>query len=161
MTMLDTGKWMKINSRQPEEPSPWFRKNTYIGQVHNPLPHRNIYEGGDFLNWGWLNFIKDVFTNELVMEPLIAVILGYGVNMYSKNRKYKIIMDITADVVDYIEEHYKEWGIKGSEKMDKFLEIFAREFKKQLGREPKADDIETAKLRAEALVCRARRDSKK
>ena len=29
-----------------------------------------------------------------------------------------MIMDITTDIVDYIEENYEEWGIKGSEKMD-------------------------------------------
>ncbi len=109
------------------------------------------------MNFGWLKFIFNVITNEAVMEPLIAVILGYGINSYSKNRKYKITMDITADIVDYIEEHYKEWGIKGSEKMDKFLQLFSQEYKKQLGRKPKEVELETARMRAEAIVQRARR----
>jgi hypothetical protein len=69
-------------------------------------------------------------------------------------------MDLTADIVDYIEEHYKEWGIKGSAKMDKFLEIFTEEFKKQLGRKPKEVELSTARIRAEALVQRARRATK-
>lgn len=111
------------------------------------------------MNFGWLKFVGKVLTNEMVMEPLIAVILGYGINAYAKNRRYKIAMDITADVVDYIEEHYKEWGIKGSEKMDKFLEIFKQEYKKQMGKYPKDEEMETARIRAEALVQRARRSS--
>lgn len=109
------------------------------------------------MDWAWLRFIVNVLTNEAVMEPLIAVILGYGVNVYAKNRRFKIIMDVTADLVDYIEENYKEWGIKGSEKMDKFLDLFVKEYKKQMGRKPKDIDMETARIRAEAIVQRARR----
>jgi len=111
------------------------------------------------MNLGWLNFVVRVITNEAVMEPLIALILGLGVNAYAKNRRYQIAMDITADVVDYIEEHYKEWGIKGSEKMDKFLEIFQQEYQKHMGKKPKEEDLETARIRAEALVQRARRST--
>ncbi|AEE92561.1 conserved protein of unknown function [Tepidanaerobacter acetatoxydans Re1] len=110
------------------------------------------------MDLGWLKMIINVITNEAVMEPLIALILGYGVNIYAKNRRFKIIMDITADIVDYIEENYKDWGITGNEKMDKFLELFIKEFKKQVGRKPKDVEIETARIRAEALVQRARRD---
>jgi len=109
------------------------------------------------MNFGWLKFIGKVITNEAVMEPLIALLLGIGVNAYAKNRRYQIAMDITADVVDYIEEHYKEWGIKGSEKMDKFLEVFQQEYKKHFGKKPKEEELETARIRAEALVQRARR----
>lgn len=109
------------------------------------------------MNWAWLKFIVNVLTNEAVMEPLIAVILGYGVTAYAKNRRFRIIMDLTADIVDYIEENYKDWGIKGSQKMDKFLELFVKEYKKQMGRKPKDVELETARLRAEALVQRARR----
>ncbi|TYP52486.1 hypothetical protein [Thermosediminibacter litoriperuensis] len=112
------------------------------------------------MNWAWLRFIGNILTNEAVMEPLIAAVLGYGISVYNKNRRYRMIMDITADVVDYIEEHYKEWGLKGSAKMEKFLEIFTKEFKKQLGRKPKKEELETAMIRAEALVQRARRASK-
>ncbi|MDD4569306.1 MAG: hypothetical protein PHE70_04165 [Tepidanaerobacteraceae bacterium] len=109
------------------------------------------------MNWAWLRFMVNVITNEAVLEPLIAVILGYGVNVYAKNRRFKIIMDVTADIVDYIEENYKDWGIKGSEKMDKFLDLFIKEYKKQMGRKPKDVDLETARIRAEAIVQRARR----
>lgn len=111
------------------------------------------------MNFSWLKFILNIITNEAVMEPLIAVILGYGVSAYAKNRRYKVIMDLSADIVDYIEEHYKEWGIKGSAKMDKFMEIFVQEYKKQTGRKPKDIELETARIRAEALVQRARRSA--
>lgn len=109
------------------------------------------------MNWAWLKFVVNVITNEAVMEPLIAVILGYGVTAYTKNRRFRIIMDLTADIVDYVEENYKEWGIKGSQKMDKFLELFVKEYKKQMGKKPKDVELETARIRAEALVQRARR----
>lgn len=112
------------------------------------------------MDFAWIKFIFNILTNEAVMEPLIAVILGYGVNAYAKNRRYRVIMDITADIVDYIEENYKDWGIKGSEKMDKFLEIFAKEYRKQMGKKPKDVEVETARLRAEAIVQRARRAGK-
>ena len=112
------------------------------------------------MDFTWLKFVVNILTNEAVMEPLIAVILGYGVNAYSKNRRYRVIMDITADVVDYIEENYKEWGIKGNEKMDKFLETFVKEYRKQMGKKPKDIEVETARLRAEAIVQRARRASR-
>lgn len=108
------------------------------------------------MNTSWLKVIGEVLTSEAVMEPIIAALLGYGINVYNKNRKFRMIMEITADVVDYIEEHYKEWGIKGNQKMEKFLEIFAREFKKHFGRRPSREELETAKIRAEALVFRAR-----
>lgn len=112
------------------------------------------------MDFAWIKFIFNILTNEAVMEPLIAVILGYGVNAYAKNRRYRVILDITADIVDYIEENYKDWGIKGSEKMDKFLEIFAKEYRKQMGKKPKDVEVETARLRAEAIVQRARRAGK-
>lgn len=112
------------------------------------------------MDFAWIKFIFGVLTNEAVLEPLIAVILGYGVNHYAKNRRYRVIMDITADIVDYVEENYKDWGIMGSEKMDKFLEIFSKEFKKQMGKKPKEIEMETARLRAEALVHRARRSDR-
>jgi hypothetical protein len=117
-------------------------------------------EGGGLMNFSWLKMIGRVLLNETVMEPLIAVLIGMGVNAYAKNRRYKIAMDITADVVDYIEENYKKWGIKGSEKMDKFLEIFGKEYEKQMGKKPKKLDFETARIRAEARVQRARREGK-
>ena len=109
------------------------------------------------MSLNWLKIIAEILTNEAVMEPLIAVILGYGVNAYTKNRRYRIIMDLSADIVDYIEENYKEWGIKGNEKMDKFMEIFIKEYHKQMKRKPKDVDLETARIRAEAIVQRARR----
>jgi len=41
---------------------------------------------------------------------LIIIVIGYALQVYQKNRKYQIIADTTVDIVDYIEEHYKEWG---------------------------------------------------
>ena len=41
------------------------------------------------MNFEWLKFIAKVITNEAVMEPLIAVLLGYGINIYSKTAVIK------------------------------------------------------------------------
>lgn len=111
--------------------------------------------------WPWLRALLNAVTSEAVLEPLIMVVLGYGVRLYGQNRKYRVMFDIAVDVVDYIEEHYREWGIKGSEKMDKFMELFTEEFKKQIGRKPTKEELATARIRAEAQVQRARRAGKK
>ncbi|NLS44136.1 MAG: hypothetical protein GX969_00115 [Firmicutes bacterium] len=105
----------------------------------------------------FLKILWTVVTSESVMEPLIVILIGYGLQVYKKNRKYRIIADTTIDIVDYIEEHYKEWGIEGNEKMEKFVELFVQEYKKATGRAPKEGEIRSAKLRAEAYVQRARR----
>lgn len=109
------------------------------------------------MNFAWLKTVFSVLTNEAVMEPIIAAILGYGVNIYAKNRRYKIILDITADVIDYIDQNYKDWGLDENEKMDKFMEIFKKEYKKHFGRMPKTDDIESAMIRANAISYRNRK----
>ncbi len=105
----------------------------------------------------WLRVLWNVVTSDAVMEPLIIVLVGYALQVYQKHRRYQIVADTTVDVVDYIEEHYKEWGIKGSQKMEKFVELFVKEFKKATGRAPKKEELETAMLRAEAHVQRVRR----
>lgn len=105
----------------------------------------------------WLRVLWNVIASESVMEPLIVILLGYALQVYQRNRKYQIIVDTTVDVVDYIEEHYKEWGIQGSEKMEKFIQLFTEEYKKATGRLPKEGELQTARLRAEAHVQRTRR----
>lgn len=105
----------------------------------------------------WLKVFWNVITSDAVMEPLIIILVGYALQVYQRNRRYQIIADTTVDIVDYIEEHYKEWGIKGNQKMEKFVELFAKEFKKATGKVPKQAEIDTARLRAEAHVQRARR----
>lgn len=105
----------------------------------------------------WLKVLWNVITSDAVMEPLIIILVGYALQVYQRNRRYQIILDTTVDIVDYIEEHYKEWGIKGEKKMEKFIELFVKEFKKATGRPPRKDEVETAVLRAEAHVQRARR----
>lgn len=109
----------------------------------------------------WLRLLMGVVTSEVVLEPLIIGLISYGVRMYGKSHKYQVIMDTAVDVVDYIEEHYKEWGIRGSEKMEKFLELFTEEYKKRMGKKPNKVDLEMAKVKAEAQVQRIRRSSKK
>lgn len=108
----------------------------------------------------WLKVFWNVITSESVIEPLIVILIGYALQVYQKNRKYQIIADTTIDIVDYIEEHYKEWGIKGNDKMEKFIELFVQEYKKATGRMPKQGELQTARLRAEAHVQRVRRSSK-
>jgi hypothetical protein len=105
----------------------------------------------------WLKVLWNVISSESVMEPLIIILVGYVLQVYQRNRKYQIIADTTIDIVDYIEEHYKEWGIKGDQKMEKFIELFVEEYKKAIGRVPKGEELQTARLRAEAHVQRARR----
>ena len=112
-------------------------------------------EGVDGMRW--LKVLWNVITSESVMEPLIIIVVGYALQVYQRNRKYQIIADTTVDIVDYIEEHYKEWGIKGDQKMEKFIELFIDEYKKATGRVPKGGELQTARLRAEAHVQRARR----
>ena len=102
----------------------------------------------------------DILTSEAVMEPVIAFLVGYWIRQYKKQEKYRVVSDLVVDIVDYIEEHYEEWGIRGSEKMNKFLELFSEEYKKQLGKTPTVSDIQTAKIRAEAQVQRGRREDK-
>lgn len=107
----------------------------------------------------WLKALFGALTSEAVMEPLILLVVGFGVRQYGKSRRNQVILDLTIDIVDYIEEHYRTWGIRGSQKMDRFLQLFSEEFKKELGRQPNEDELETARLRAEAYVQRARRMS--
>lgn len=104
----------------------------------------------------WIKTITGAITSEIFLEPIIMILVGYGIRMYGKNKKYRIIIDITIDLVDYIEANYEKWGIKGSQKMDKFLKMFKEEFKKQMGRNPTQNELETARIRAEAQVYRNR-----
>ena len=63
----------------------------------------------------WIKMITGVITSEIFLEPIIMVLVGYGIRI-RQNRKYRIIVDITIDLVDYIEANYKKWGIKGSQR---------------------------------------------
>ena len=104
----------------------------------------------------WAKNIIGILTDGVLLEPIIMLLVGYLVRLLGKNRKYRIIIEITVDIVDYVEANYKKWGIKGSEKMDKFLQLFTEEFKKQVGRYPSTNELETARIRAEAQVYRNR-----
>jgi hypothetical protein len=109
----------------------------------------------------WLRVVLRVVTSEVFMEPLIIALISYGVRIYGKSHKYRVLMDTAVDIVDYIEEHYKEWGIRGSKKMEKFMELFTEEYKKRIGRKPSKTDLEMARVRAEAQVQRIRRQNSK
>jgi hypothetical protein len=106
----------------------------------------------------WLRQIVNVLTDEQIMEPLLLIAAVIAGREYHKNRRVQVLADVTLDLVDFIEEHYKEWGIRGPEKMDRFLKLFVSEFRKRMGRAPNAGEIETARVRAEAYVQRIRRD---
>lgn len=108
----------------------------------------------------WAKLIADIATSEAVMEPVIALMVGYWIRQYNKDRKYRVAGDIVMDIVDYVEEHYREWGIRGSQKMDRFLELFAEEYQQQLGRTPTVKEVQSARVRAEAHVQRARREDR-
>lgn len=108
----------------------------------------------------WLKIITDIATSEAVMEPVIALMVGYWIRQYNKDHKYRVAGDLVIDLVDYIEENYREWGIKGNQKMDRLLELFTEEYQKQLGKLPTVKEIQSARVRAEAHVQRARREDK-
>ncbi|MGI6038331.1 MAG: hypothetical protein ACOYD6_08940 [Limnochordia bacterium] len=105
----------------------------------------------------WLFNILKTLTSDLIMEPLIVFLVGYGVKQYNSGRRQQVIVELVIDIVDYIEEHYKEWGIRGSKKMDRFLEMFTEEFKRRLGKPPTPEEIQAARIKAEGYVQRARR----
>lgn len=103
--------------------------------------------------------LLNILTSDAVMEPVITVLVAYGIRVYQSSRRNQIIGQTILDLVDYIEEHYQEWGITGNEKLLKFLELFAEEFQKQMGRRPNEDEIRSAVIKAEAHVQRARRET--
>ncbi|MBE3575626.1 MAG: hypothetical protein IMW99_09295 [Firmicutes bacterium] len=105
----------------------------------------------------WLRVFWDVITSEEVMRPLIILVAGIISHQVQKYHKHQIASEIIVDVVDYVEEHYQQWGIRGSAKLERFMELFEAEFTKAMGRRPTAAERETAKIKAEAAVCRARR----
>lgn len=105
----------------------------------------------------WLKSFAKIITDDVVLEPLLMVVVGYGVRLYSKSTRHKLVLDTAVDIVDYIEENYRKWGIKGNEKMDKFLELFTEEFKHQTGKVPTEKEIRTARIRAEAQCHRSRK----
>lgn len=105
------------------------------------------------------NTLLNVLTSDVVLEPVITILVAYGIKVYQSSRRNQVIAQTILDLVDYIEEHYKEWGIAGSEKLDRFLELFTDEFQKQMGRRPNESEIQSAVIKAEAHVQRARRET--
>ncbi len=105
-----------------------------------------------------LKSLVEVLTSEEVMRPLILVGISLLWRSMARTKTDQALSNLAVDVVDYIEEHYKEWGIKGNQKMAKFIEIFGEEFKKSVGRQPNEAEVNTARLKAEAQVQRARRE---
>lgn len=97
--------------------------------------------------------------SEEVFEPLILIALGSGLRAFNRQRRSKVLDELTADIVDYIEENYRDWGIRGQQKMEKFIDLLINEFRKEIGRKPSKQELETAKLKAEAMVQRVRRQS--
>ena len=107
----------------------------------------------------WWQVISKFILSEEVMEPLILIALGSGLRAFNRQRRSKVLDELTADIVDYIEENYKNWGIRGQEKMEKFMKLLIEEFRKEIGRKPSKQELETAKLKAEAMVQRVRRQT--
>ncbi|MGE5576181.1 MAG: hypothetical protein ACM3TT_03165 [Syntrophothermus sp.] len=105
----------------------------------------------------WLKSLVEIVTSEEVMRPLILVGISLVWRSMGRAKADRALSDLAVDVVDYIEEHYKQWGIRGDQKMAKFIEIFGEEFKKTIGRPPCEAELNTARIKAEAQVQRARR----
>jgi hypothetical protein len=108
---------------------------------------------------GICDTLLTVLTSDVVLEPVLAVLVAYGIKTYQSGRRNQLVSQTILDLVDYIEEHYKEWGITGSEKLNRFLELFIDEFQKQMGRQPNKNEIQSAVIKAEAHVQRARRET--
>jgi hypothetical protein len=106
-----------------------------------------------------LRTLLRVLTSDVVMEPLVVLSIAYGIRVYQNGRRNEAVEQSVIDLVDYIEEHYKAWGIKGGQKLDRFLELFIEEFKKQMGRMPNDQELRSTIIKAEAYVQRARRES--
>jgi len=107
----------------------------------------------------WWQVVKNFILSEEVFEPLILIVLGSGLRALNRQRRSKVLDSLTEDIVDYIEENYRRWGIRGQQKMDKFIELLINEFRKEMGYKPSKKELETAKLKAEAKVQRVRRES--
>lgn len=108
----------------------------------------------------WLRALWAAVISEEVMRALILVGVGVVSHQLNKNNRGRTLCELTSDVVDFIEEHYQEWGIRGDEKMARFIEIFSKEFRAAVGRRPSEAEIRRAQLRAEAVVQRARREGR-
>jgi hypothetical protein len=105
----------------------------------------------------WLRVLISVATSEEVMRAVVIVGVGYLGQVSQRNNKDRQLAEITIDLVDFIEEHYSEWGIRGPAKLERFLQLFSEEFHRVIGRQPTPRELQTAKLKAEAHVQRARR----
>ncbi|MDI3280316.1 MAG: hypothetical protein QJR13_02965 [Bacillota bacterium] len=105
----------------------------------------------------WLQLLWRTVTSEEVLRVTLAVALGFVVRALERSRRDQYLTALIGDVVDFIEEHYQEWGIRGEAKMARFLEIFSEEYRRATGRSPSPQELNLARLRAEAQVQRARR----
>ena len=84
----------------------------------------------------WWQVVKNFILSEEVFEPLILIVLGSGLRALNRQRRSKVLDSLTEDIVDYIEENYRRWGIRGQQKMDKFIELLINEFRKEMGYKP-------------------------
>lgn len=105
----------------------------------------------------WLRAFLAAVASEEVMRALILVGVGVISHQLNKTNRSRTLTELSIDIVDFIEEHYKDWGIRGDAKMARFIELFAAEFKGAVGRRPTQDELRRAQLCAEAAVQRARR----
>lgn len=107
----------------------------------------------------WVRQVISFLTDDQVIEPLILLAAVLAGREYHRSRRVQVLADLTIDLVDFIEEHYREWGIRGPQKMERFVKLFISEFRKRTGHPPSRAEIESARLRAEAYVQRIRREA--
>lgn len=105
----------------------------------------------------WLRILISVVTSEEVMRAVVMVGVGYFGQLMQRDKTDRLLGEMTIDLVDFIEEHYTEWGIRGPAKLERFLKLFSEEFRRVMGRMPSELELQTAKIKAEAHVQRARR----
>ena len=95
--------------------------------------------------------IKEILLSEVVL----GFVVGLGATVIYRYVILKLPVKakkIVLDTFNFIEENYKAWGIFGSEKMAKLVQIFIDKFKAEFGAPPTPTQIGQAVKIAEGLV---------
>mgnify|MGYP001274520351 CR=1 FL=1 len=95
--------------------------------------------------------VKEILLSEAVLGfvvGLAATIIYRYVILKLPAKAKKIVLD----TFEFIEANYKEWGIFGSEKMAKLVQVFIDKFKAEFGAPPTPNQIGQAVKIAEGLV---------
>lgn len=99
--------------------------------------------------------LKDIILDLLLSQASLGFIVGIAAIVVYRlitNRLPEKALVIIADTFQFIEDHYKEWGIFGSEKMAKLVQTFIDKFQEEYGKAPTPTQVGAAVAVAEKLV---------